>query len=82
MIKFNLAKIDNDVYFENLKRKEEVYNKFNNSKMIGWTRDIDISLITDILKLRDEIKKEASCLVVIGIGGSYLGSYALNNIFR
>lgn len=82
MIKFNLAKIDNDVYFENLKRKEEVYNKFNNSKMIGWTRDIDISLITDILKLRDEIKKEASCLVVIGIGGSYLGSYALNKIFN
>lgn len=82
MIKFNLAKIDNDTYFKNLKRKEEVYNKFNNSKMIGWTRDIDISLITDILKLRDEIKKEASCLVVIGIGGSYLGSYALNKIFN
>lgn len=82
MIKFNLAKIDNDTYFKNLKRKEEVYNKFNNSKMIGWTRDIDISLITDILKLRDEITKEASCLVVIGIGGSYLGSYALNKIFN
>lgn len=62
-------------------RKDEIYEKFYNSSMIGWTSEIDSSLIMDILKTRDAIKKNSSCLVVIGIGGSFLGSYALKEMF-
>lgn len=86
MIKFDFdtyskGYIDKDIFNNNFKRKEEVFSKFNNSEMIGWTREIDSNVINDILKLRDEIKTNANCLVVIGIGGSYLGSKALNDMF-
>lgn len=86
MIKFDFDTyskryIDKDIFNNNFKRKEEVFSKFNNSEMIGWTREIDSNVIDDILKLRDEIKTNANCLVVIGIGGSYLGSKALNDMF-
>ena len=50
--------------------------------MIGWTRDVDKKLVSTILELRDEIMTEDDCLVVIGIGGSYLGSCALNRLFN
>ena len=49
--------------------------------MIGWTRKVDNSIIDEILSLRDEVKSNANCFVVVGIGGSYLGSKAINDIF-
>lgn len=82
MIRFDFAKIDNTFFYKNTKRKEEIYEKFNNSGMIGWTRDVDEKLVSTVLKLRDEIMNEADCLVVVGIGGSYLGSRALNRLFN
>ena len=82
MIRFDFAKIDNAFFYKNTKRKEEIYKKFNNSRMIGWTRKADEKLVSTVLKLRDEIMNEADCLVVIGIGGSYLGSRALNRLFN
>lgn len=82
MIRFDFAKIDNAFFYKNTKRKEEIYKKFNNSRMIGWTRKADEKLVSTVLKLRDEIMNEADCLVVIGIGGSYLGSCALNRLFN
>lgn len=82
MIRVDLALLDNDLYKNNLLRKEEIFNKFNNNGMIGWMREISTEEVFKILKLRDEIKKNADCLVVVGIGGSYLGSLALNSIFN
>lgn len=82
MIRFDFAKIDNAFFYKNTKRKEEIYKKFNNSRMIGWTRKADEKLVSTVLKLRDEIMNEADCLVVIGIGGSYLGSCSLNRLFN
>lgn len=73
--------IDEEIFSKNFNRKEEVFSKFNNSEMIGWTRKIDNSIIDEILSLRDEVKSNANCFVVVGIGGSYLGSKAINNIF-
>ncbi len=64
-----------------LSRKEEVYEKFNNSSMIGWTLEFNRKLLGDILELRDSIRNNADCLVVLGIGGSFLGSYALKEMF-
>ncbi len=79
MIRFLFDK-NNDSY-KYMDRKEEIFSKFDSSLMTAWTRPIDNNLILDILKVRDEIKKNANCLVVIGIGGSYLGSKALCDIF-
>lgn len=73
--------IDEEIFSKNFNRKEEVFSKFNNSEMIGWTRKIDNSIIDEILSLRDEVKSSANCFVVVGIGGSYLGSKAINDIF-
>lgn len=86
MIKFNFDTysrnyIDEEIFSKNFNRKEEVFSKFNNSEMIGWTRKIDNSIIDEILNLRDEVKSNANCFVVVGIGGSYLGSKAINDIF-
>lgn len=73
--------IDEEIFSKNFNRKEEIFSKFNNSEMIGWTRKIDNSIIDEILNLRDEVKSNANCFVVVGIGGSYLGSKAINDIF-
>lgn len=64
-----------------LERKEEVYEKFSKSTMNGWKDKVSDSLIDEILETRDLIKQNSSCLVVIGIGGSFLGSYALKEMF-
>lgn len=72
---------DNSVIQDINNRKNEVYEKFENSNMIGWAKKVDEDLVTDILKTRDEICANSDCLVVIGIGGSFLGSYALKQMF-
>ena len=73
--------IDEEIFNKNFNRKEEVFSKFNNSEMIGWTRKVDNSIIDEILSLRNEVKSNANCFVVVGICGSYLGSKAINDIF-
>ena len=57
-------------------------DKFNSSNMIGWTRQIDKSLVNEIKDTAAFIKKNFDCLVVIGIGGSFLGSYSFDKMFR
>ncbi len=76
MIKFDFNSMD---YIDNnlLNRKEEVKDKFKNSYMIGWTKRIDNSLVEDIIRTANEVKTHSDCLVVIGIGGSFLGSLAV-----
>lgn len=63
-------------------RKEEVLNKFNNSYMTGWTKNIDKSLVEDIINTASEVKRYSDCLVVIGIGGSFLGSYCVEKALK
>lgn len=60
-----------------LSRKNEVIEKFNNSYMSGWTKKIDDSLVDDIISTANEVKKHSDYLVVVGIGGSFLGSYCV-----
>ena len=73
--------VDDDNMNKILNRKAEIYNKFNNATMIGWTEEFNKRLLEDILNLRDYIKNNYDCLVILGIGGSFLGSYALKNMF-
>ena len=76
MIKFDfdsMSVCDNKYY--NL--KDSIINKFNNEYMTGWVERIDTNLVEDIINTSNEVKKHSDCLVVIGIGGSFLGSYAV-----
>ncbi len=82
MITFEFEKLDSFIspslkekYFN---RKEEVFASFQRSDMTGWVKGIDSSLISKIKEKAKEVKEYSDCLVVIGIGGSFLASKALN----
>jgi glucose-6-phosphate isomerase len=87
MIKFDFKtytkKFINEEDYNNLySRKSEVIEKLNNSNMTGWTKEIGKDTINNIKETASFIKNNYDCLVVIGIGGSFLGSYAFNSIFK
>lgn len=69
-------------YNEVLSKKVDIINKLKNSNMNGWTKEIDAATISKIKETAYFIKKNFDCLVVIGIGGSFLGSYAFDKMFR
>ena len=87
MIKFDFnTYVDSFVnekdYNELLNKKEEVLTKFNQSAMTGWTKEISEELKNDLKDTAKYIKNNFDCLVIIGIGGSFLGSYAFDKMFR
>ena len=86
MIKFDFTYVKNFIdekEFNDLySKKDEYIEKLNNSDMTGWTKEISNDLIKDINETSKFIKENFDCLVVIGIGGSYLGSYAFNEKFK
>ncbi len=73
--------IDDNEYQNLLNKKEEVINQFKSFNMIGWTNRVSNDLVKDIQEEADYIKKNFDCLVMVGIGGSFLGSYAFNQMF-
>ena len=86
MIKFDFTYVKNFIdekeFNELYSKKDEYLEKLNNSDMSGWTKEISNDLIKDINETADFIKENFDCLVVIGIGGSYLGSFAFNEKFK
>ena len=87
MIKFDFKTfanefINKDEYNKIYSRKEEILDKFNKEEMIGWTNDLPEGLIDKIKETAEKIKNNFDCLVVIGIGGSFLGRYAYENLFK
>lgn len=64
------------------------FEKLNDSQadipgkeMRGWI-DLPEKNVDEICKRAEEIRSKHSLLVVIGIGGSYLGSHAVNDLLR
>ena len=87
MIKFDFSTyVDKYINPEEKKQmmnqKEEMVRRLNACDMIGWTEKIDENLVWKIKEMASYIKNNFDCLVVIGIGGSFLGSYAFNQIFQ
>ena len=86
MIKFDFTYVKNFIdekeFNELYAKKDEYLEKLNNSDMAGWTKEISKDLVKDITETAEYIKENFDCLVVIGIGGSYLGSYAFNEKFK
>lgn len=73
--------LDKDVIKKYSDRKDEVFNLLDSASMNGWLRP-DLTYIHKILEVRDRVKKNSQCLVVVGIGGSFLGSAALYEMFK
>lgn len=87
MIKFDFNTyvkpfINEEDYNNLFAKKNEVMEKFSQSTMTGWTKEINPELINDLKNTAEYIKNNFDCLVVIGIGGSFLGSYAFDKMFR
>ena len=85
MIKFDFKSLVNGLVDDNklkllLEKKSEVLSKFSNAYMTGWTKRINDIEIEKILKVSNDVKSYSECLVVIGIGGSFLGSYAVKEM--
>lgn len=79
---FSRSYIDDEKYNELFKRKDEIYNLLLNDPMNGWINEVSTSLIEDIKVTANHVKKEYDLMIVIGIGGSFLGSLAFNNLFK
>lgn len=80
-----MKKITFDKYNQKL---NEIFNKLENDKMNGWNNIpeyIDEKEINEIIKTSKLIRKKCDVFIVIGIGGSFLGSKmaisALSNYF-
>ena len=87
MIKFDFKTytkpfIDKDEFKKYYSKKEFYIKKLLNSNMIGWTKNISKEIIEDIKETAKYIKENFECMVVVGIGGSYLGSYAFQEMFK
>ena len=74
--------INTNEYNNLISQKDNYIEKLNSCKMIGWMDEIDSEIVNNIKETANYIKNNFDCLVVIGIGGSFLGSYAFNNIFK
>lgn len=72
--------IDENKYNELMMTKSDVYEKFSQEYMTGWTKRISNAEIEKIKRVANEVKKHSEVLVVIGIGGSFLGSYAVKEM--
>ena len=87
MIKFDFATyVDKFINKEDLdkllEKKDNIFEKFNEDYMTGWTRQIDKDVIENIKRVSNKIKANSECLVVIGIGGSFLGACAFQEMFK
>ena len=87
MIKFDFNTytnrfIDKDKYNLLINQKKEYIDKLYKSDMTGWMKKIEKEIIEDIEKTAKYIKDNYDTLVVIGIGGSFLGSYSFLKLFE
>ena len=87
MLKFDFKSYTKDWisekdYLEEYKNKDKYIEMLHQSKMTGWIQEIDSDLASTIKNKASYIKNNFDCLVVVGIGGSYLGSYAFHSLFK
>lgn len=87
MIKFDFKTyikpfIDENKFNELYSKKDEYIDKLNSLEMTGWTKEIDRETVSIIERTANYIKTNFDSLVVIGIGGSFLGSYSFHQAFK
>ena len=74
--------INNDKYNLLMNQKKEYIDKLYKSDMTGWMKKIDKKIVEEIEKTAKYIKENYETLVVIGIGGSFLGSFSFFKLFE
>lgn len=75
--------LNNELYRETINKKENILKDLESREMTGWYNyHLDNNLLNDIISTGEHIKKSFDALVVIGIGGSYMGTQALDTMFR
>ena len=82
---FSNSGIDNEKIIEFTKRVEEIHDELhknadNINDFVGWLNlpsNYDKEEFERIKKCAEKIKKDSDVLIVIGIGGSYLGARAV-----
>ena len=82
MIKFDFSTYMDSKVEVDTNEKQKLLNKIYNSPMAGFYNNvISTDEINKIKSVSQKIKENSNCLLVIGIGGSFLGSYAISKIF-
>lgn len=82
MIKFDFSTYMDSKVEVDTNEKQKLLNKIYNSPMAGFYNNvISTDEINKIKLVSQKIKENSNCLLVIGIGGSFLGSYAISKIF-
>ncbi len=76
----NVVKEEDLLQYKN--KKNEIMESFQKCDMIGWDKNVSTDNINHIKQMMKEVKKNSSLLLVIGIGGSFLGSKALYDMFE
>lgn len=76
----NVIKEEDLLQYKN--KKNEIMEAFQKCDMIGWDKNVSTKNIDSIKQMMKEVKKNSSLLLVIGIGGSFLGSKALYDMFE
>lgn len=74
--------IDREEFQKFYCEKEYWFQRLRQYDMTGWMEPIEEELVKKIERTSQRIKEEYDCLVVIGIGGSFLGSYAFHKMFE
>ena len=78
---FNTYNDTNIATFEN--KKEELISKLYNDEMSGFINNIiDDNEVNRIIDISNKIKENSDILIVIGIGGSFMGSFAISEMFK
>lgn len=87
MLKFDFKSytkdwINEEEYLKKYQEKDKYIEMLHRSDMTGWIKEIDLELVSSIKSKASYIRDNYDCLVVVGIGGSYLGNYAFHNLFK
>ncbi len=74
--------IDRKIYEEFFSKKESVLEKLKNYDMTGWIQNsISEEEVKKIKEVSSKVREHADVFLVLGIGGSYLGSKAVIEAF-
>lgn len=71
---------DEDSYQKYYSRKDEVFKKLDSDYMNGWLNP-PVHYLEKIYQVRDRVISNSKCLVVVGIGGSFLAAKAFYELF-
>lgn len=75
--------IDKNMYNELLEKKEEIYQKFITNNMADWfTKKVDDDVLSKVKFAATKIKETSDVLLVIAIGGSFMGGFAISEVFN